>query len=107
MILIALLSSMALERKPQLTLSGQAPVPAAGLMLNAPPGAMTGGMKFDEPGKKLWSRSSPLRFDEQPLTFWTMKTVPSNVLSWKFLKSSWKIAKLNVIPDRENLPPIS
>ena len=24
---------------------------------------------------------------EQPLMFWTMKTPPSNVLSWKFLKS--------------------
>ena len=30
--------------------------------------------------------------------FWTMKTVPSNVFSWKFLNSWRNSAKLNMIP---------
>jgi hypothetical protein len=44
----------------------------------------------------LWSRSPPLRFDEQPLMFWTRKTVPLNVLSWKFLKSCRNAAAVSV-----------
>ena len=58
---------------------------AAGLILNAAPGAMTGAMKFADPGAVLLSRSSPLRLELQPLMFWTRKTEPLNVFSWKFL----------------------
>ena len=36
----------------------------------------------------------------QPLMFWTMKTVPLNVLSWKFLKSWRNSETLSVRPPR-------
>ena len=61
-------------------------------------GWITGGMKLSAPGTELWSRSAPFRSFEHLLMFWTMKTVPSNVLSWKFLKYSRKIAKLKSTP---------
>ena len=57
---------------------------------------------------KLWSRSARQGAFSQPLMFWTMNTVPSNVFNWKFVPDTARnTATLKRIPPAEYLPPIS
>src|SRR3546814_17161929 len=60
-------------------------------MIRRPPGSTRTDTLFPYTTLfRSWSRSPPARSLSQPLTFWTRKTVPLNVLSWKLEKSDRK-----------------